>query len=211
MEAELPDNPDTKSEDVESEASFGVKRKISCQFPNGDLWAVDFDEEEESDVEEMSEDEADLRRELRWKTWQQTVANLSHSHKYTAAAAAGSHNSAYIATDSHTGAYFGGSHNTGNGKSDFHAEAMDTAVQRAKTEAAQVLTEARKIEEAFAAAGESADPDLVEMSAQVDILGDLGVELHELWNLRLGEKSLIKAVGTGKALVEANNASTSVL
>ena len=205
MEAGLSEKEDTNREDVESdgklsEEAFGLKKKISCQFTDGEQWAVHF-EEEESDVEEMSEEEADLRRELKWKSWQLTLANLW-----------GSHNTAHIAVGC-----FGASHKVGGAKS----EAMDTTVQRAKTEAAQILMEARKIEEAYAAAGESDDPDLIEMSEEVDRLGDLGVELHELWNSRKGEEStkgcdktrqvesLIKAVGTGKALEV--NASTSIL
>ena len=180
---------DTESQVVECEGgkggdAFGLKKKISCQLPQGEVWAVDF-EEEESDIEEISEDEAVLRKELKWTTWQHTVANLW-----------GSHNSAFIA----------GSQNISNTKSVFSAAAaMESTVQSAKTEAAQVLMEARKIEEAYEAAGQRDDPDLLEMSKEVDRLGDLGVELHELWNSRKREmgcdqrrqiESLLNAVDT---------------
>ena len=205
----MSEKEDAKREDVESdgklsEEAFGPKKKIICQFPDGEHWAVDF-QEEESDVEEMSEEEADLRRELKWKSWQLTLANLW-----------GSNNTAHVAVGCS-----GASHNVGRAKSEFSTEAMDTTVQRGKTEAAQILMEARKIEEAYAAAGENADPDLIEMSEEVDRLADIGVELHELWNSRKGQEntkgcdktrqveSLINAVGTGKAL-EAN-ASTGIL
>ena len=77
----------TKREDVESDGklsgkkeAFGPKKKISCQFPDGELWAADFNEEEESDGEEMSEEESDLRRELKWKTWQLGVFDIWISH-----------------------------------------------------------------------------------------------------------------------------------
>ena len=82
---------------------------------------------------------------------------------------------------------------------------MESRVQSAKTEAAQVLMEARKIEVAYEAAGQRDDPDLLEMSKEVDRLGDLGVELHELWNSRKREmgcdqrrqiESLLNAVDT---------------
>ena len=164
------------SEDVEckkSEASVsGLKKKISVELPNGEVWAAEFEEEEEeSDLEDMSEDEAELRKELKWETWNLALAQLG-----------GSRNSAHVAVGSGNGAFSG----AGSQKSDFSA--MDLTVQRAKMQAAQILMQARKIEEAYAVSGESADPDLVEMSAEVDKVGDLAVQLHELWNSRKGEE-----------------------
>ena len=50
-----------ESDDESSRAKFdGLKREISCQLPGGELWAAQFVMEEESDLEDMDEEEAEL-------------------------------------------------------------------------------------------------------------------------------------------------------
>merc|ERR1719341_1058828 len=147
----------------------------------------------------MDEEEIEMRQQLKLELWKLAVMDLRDSG-----------NSAHVAAGSHKGAYSGGSsNNTGRvSESEFSMEQFNLTVQGAKLQAAVHLVEARKIEDAYAAAGKSDDPDLVEMSAQVDKVGDLGVVLHHLWNEKRGVgrvsecdktgqvESFIKAVGT---------------
>ena len=197
-----------EAQDVESEAkSEGLKREISCELPGGEQWAAQFVEEEESDLEDMDEEEAEARRQLKWETWKLTIANLWDSVN----------SFAHVAVGSHEGAFSGGSsHNAGSGESGFSMEQFNLMVQGAKMQAAQVLVQAKEIEDAYKAAGMSDDPDLLKMSAEVDKVGALGVELHHVWKAKMEERrafesdktrqveSFIKASGKGKTLEEVN-------